>query len=1020
MRYIFFQNNYRVLLFSLLIPFIFSDYVSSQSATEIKSELSKMGLTVDDAKKIAKDSGLLNNSTTSINKQNDSKSNASTDNLLDNISKKIESNETVNSISTELTTPEKETNLAEIEEGDNQTDETLNNQISQNVDQTSQYFGYNVFFNDPETFQNSFSEAIDPNYVIGPGDEVVIMLWGDTELNNSYTVSSEGYLFIDNIGQVFVNGLKMSRLEKKLKKLLKKVYSSLNPKSGPATTFFDASLGSSVLRPLRIFCVGEISKPGAYSIKNSSTVFSSLYYFNGPTIDGSLREIKLIRNEKEIANIDFYDFLLYGKKNNDIQVLTDDIIFIPPRRKTVIVQGEINRPLIYELKKGEGLLSLIDIAGGLSATTDINIVQVERILPYGDRKPNGNDRVLIDVNLDDLLESKDDFSLSDRDIITFFEIGETVGNSVTINGSVNRTGNYGYFEDMLLSDLIEKANGLTNDAYFDKVDIIRLNETGEEEFLDVNLYKAVNGDTINNINLFPGDVVQIYSSLEMKYSTDVIIAGHVLSPGTKPFRDGMTVYDLIFLGGGFENELHLKNAYLDRADLIRTSTKDFTKSLINFDLKDVLDGNGIANLKLTMGDEIKLYSLTDIYGEENQSITIRGEIKNPGVYPLYESYKLYDFIFLAGGFQDQQFEKNIFKERVDIIRLNENRIDKDIISINLNSILDDTSSANNIPIKNGDILTFYSQVDIFDIEPVEISGIVNDPGSYELKKNMTLKDLIFEAGGLSEKNNRFLVEISRVTQGDKLDSFSKVESFEIDNYFNVVGNSSSKNNKFIDNSNNIFLRPYDFISIRPNPFFSKQHKINVLGLVFYPGEYALQSPHEKVSDILKRAGGLRADAYPRASKFKRDGVEINLSFEQLIKNPRSRYNFTLVDGDTITIGSKTNTIFIEGSINSPGAYQFIRGSRIADYIDLAGGLTKQASKYSSYITYPDGKSKPIKFLSRSPRVLDGSTIYIGTEEELERFSATEYVTNLTSIWADLTQAYIMVMLLANNTSNASN
>jgi len=1003
----------------LLILFYLLNSLFSQSASEIKNELRKVGLTVEEAKSIARDSGLLDNDIPSNNSQDGSKLNLSNDKLLENISEKIELDQTLNSNSDNVSSNLAEFDMIEPETVDNLNGQLFDNQNNQN-DIDSNYFGYNVFFNDPEIFQNSFSEAIDPNYVIGPGDEVVIMLWGDTELNNSYTVSSEGYLFIDNIGQVFVNGLKMSLLEKKLKKLLKKVYSSLDPKSGPATTFFDASLGSSVLRPLRIFCVGEISKPGAYSIKNSSTVFTSLYYFNGPTIEGSLREIKLIRNEKEIANIDFYDFLLYGKKNNDVQVLTDDIVFIPPRGKTVTVKGEINRPLIYELKMDEGLISLIDIAGGLSASTDINIVQIERILPYKERKPNGVDRILMDVNLDDLLESEDDFSLSDRDIITFFKIGETVGNSVTINGAVNRPGSYGYFDSMLLSDLIEKADGLTTYAYYDKVDIVRLTETGEEEFLDVNLYKALNGDILNNINLFSGDVVQIFSSLEMKYSTDVIISGHVLSPGTKPFRDGMTVYDLIFLGGGFENELHFKNAFLDRADLIRTSNKDFTKSLTKFNLKDVLDGNGIANLKLIMGDEIKLYSLNDIYGEENQSITIRGEIKNPGVYPLYKNYKLYDFIFLAGGFQDKQFEKNIFKERVDIIRIAENGIDKDLISINLNSILNDTSSVDNINLKNGDILTFYSRTDILIDEPIEISGIVNNPGVYELKNKMTLKDLIFEAGGLTQQNSRFLVEVSRVQSSGRIDSYSSVESYEIDNYFNIIGNSIAKNNEFIDNSNNILLKAYDFISIRPNPFFAKQHKVNVLGLVYYPGEYALQSPNEKVSDILYRAGGLRADAYPRASTFIRDGVEINLSFEQLIKNPRSRYNFSLVDGDTITIGSKTNTIFIEGAINSPGAYQFIKNSRLNDYIELAGGFTKQASKFSSYISYPDGKSKPIKFLRRSPKVLDGSTIYIGTKEEVEKFSATEYVTNLTSIWADLTQAYFMIMLLANSSDNSIN
>ena len=994
--------------------------VFAQSASEIKNELRKIGLSVDEAKKIAKDSGLLDNSNSSNSTQKTSKSNLSNDRVLEDISKKTELNQTINSNSVEISPVEEKSNIFEPLLTDKQNPNIADYQNNQNDKVNKEYFGYNVFFNDPEIFQNSFSEAIDPNYIIGPGDEVVIMLWGDTELNNSYTVSSEGYLFIDNIGQVFVNGLKMSLLEKKLKKLLKKVYSSLDPKSGLATTFFDASLGSSVLRPLRIFCVGEISKPGAYSIKNSSTVFSSLYYFNGPTIEGSLREIKLIRDEKEIANIDFYDFLLYGKKNNDVQILTDDIVFIPPRGKTVTVNGEINRPLIYELKNDEGLISLIDIAGGLNASTDINIVQVERILPYKDRKPNGVDRVLMDVNLDDLLESEEDFSLSDRDIITFFKIGETVGNSVTINGAVNREGSYGYFDGMLLTDLIEKADGLTTDAYFEKVDIVRLTENAEEEFLDVNLYKAMDGDIINNINLFSGDVVQIYSSLEMKYSTDVIISGHVLSPGTKPFRDGMTVYDLIFLGGGFENELHLKNAFLDRADLIRTSNKDFTKSLIKFNLKDVLDGSGIANFKLIMGDEIKLYSLNDVYGDENQFITIKGEIKNPGVYPLYKSYKLYDYVFLAGGFQDKKFEKNIFKERVDIIRIAENGIDKHIISIKLSSILDDTSSVNNMLLKNNDILTFYSRLDILTEESVEISGIVNNPGTYELKNNMSLKDLIFEAGGLSEKNNRFLVEISRVELDNKSNSYSKIESYDIDKSFNIIGNPNSKNNEFIDGSNNISLMPYDFIVIRPNPFFSKQHKVTVLGLVYYPGDYALKGPEEKVSDILNRAGGLRSEAYPRASTFSRDGVKINLSFERIIKNPRSRFNFNLIDGDTVTIGSKTNTIFIEGAINSPGAYQFIKGSRLDDYIELAGGLTQQSSKYASYISYPDGKSRPVKFLLPSPKVVDGSTIYIGTKEEVEKFSATEYVTNLTTIWADLTQAYLMLVLLANNSSPNNN
>ena len=959
----FYRNRNIFALFLSIVLFLFN-FPFSQSANQIKNELRKVGLSVDEAKKIATDTGLLEKDGNSNFKDDNSNLNLNKENLINDLSQKALLEKNVNGQPNSDVVEDEGLN----DESENQGDSKLQviSNVSTNVSTNDfiDYFGYNIFYNDPEVFQNSFSDAIDPNYVVGPGDEVVIMLWGDTELNNSYTVSSEGYLFIEDIGQVFVNGLKMALLEKKLIKLLNKVYASLGPENGPATTFFDASLGSSVLRPLRIFCVGEIDKPGAYSVKNSSTVFTSLYYFNGPTIEGSLREIKLIRNEKEIANIDFYDFLLYGKKNNDIQIINDDIIFIPPRGKTVNVKGEINRPLIYELKKDEGLISLVKIAGGLSATTDINIVQVERILPFKKRRPNGVDRILIDVKLDELLAGEDDFLLNDRDIITFFKIGETVGNSITINGSVNRPGNYGYFNGMLLTDLIQKADGLTANAYYDKADIVRLNNNLEEEHLDVNLFRAMNGNPLDNIKLLSGDVVQIYSSLQMKHSTDVSISGYVLSPGIKPYRLGMTIYDLIFLGGGFENELHLKNAFLDRGDLIRLSEKDFTKELINFSLEDVLSGEGMATYELKMGDEIKLYSLDDIYGTNENIVTITGQIKNPGIYPLYKNYKLYDYIFLAGGFLDKEFDKSIYKDRADIIRNIDFGKNKNLITIDLKSILDDSSSIDNIYLKSGDLIRFYSKLDIYIDDLVEISGVVNNPGKYELKNKMNFKDLMFEAGGLKENGSQFIVEISRIVNNQENDKFSIIKSFKIDKSFNLIS-SDDLNEKFIDKFKNIVLKPYDYIVVRPNLYFSKQHKVSLSGLVYYPGIYALSGPNDKVSDIIKRAGGLRPEAYPKSSAFIRSGTKINLSFEELIKNPRSKYNFDLVDADSIIIGSKSNTISIVGAVNAPGSYQFIKGSRLRNYIELAGGYTREASKYSSYLTYPDGKSKQIKFLRSS-------------------------------------------------------
>ena len=182
------------------------------------------------------------------------------------------------------------------------------------------YFGYDVFKRDPELFQASISESVDPNYTIGPGDEIILMLWGEIEINEKHLIEKDGYLFIPNIGQVFVNGLTLTKLENKLFKLLKRVHSSLEPDSGQPTSFLDVSLGSLVLRPIRIFVLGEIDQPGAYSVKPSTSLFTSLYYFNGPSLDGSLRNISLIRKGKKITSIDFYDLLLKGEKINDVRL----------------------------------------------------------------------------------------------------------------------------------------------------------------------------------------------------------------------------------------------------------------------------------------------------------------------------------------------------------------------------------------------------------------------------------------------------------------------------------------------------------------------------------------------------------------------------------------------------------------------------------------------------------------------------------------------------------------------------
>ena len=331
---------------------------SNISNKEIESILNQSGLSIDEAKSM-----LENQSGLKIGSKIDK--NVVPEFDSDDREKTMQQIKEAEKLESSLNDSEK------TEDGKNSNDDKINESdyeklseeiiLSEEVNEL-EYFGYNTFLGNPENFQNSSNFSVDPTYLIGPGDEIIVMLWGETELNKSYTVTKDGYLFFENIGQVFVNGLNLEKLENKLFRIFKKAYASLDPASGSATTFFDISMGSLVLRPVRVFAMGEVEQPGAYNVKSSASLFTSLYYFNGPTTRGSLRNIKLFRKDKEIGSIDFYDYLLRGRKNNDSFLKRDDVIFIPQRGKTISVFGEINRPGIYELKDGEGLIELIEIA----------------------------------------------------------------------------------------------------------------------------------------------------------------------------------------------------------------------------------------------------------------------------------------------------------------------------------------------------------------------------------------------------------------------------------------------------------------------------------------------------------------------------------------------------------------------------------------------------------------------------------------------------------------------------------
>ena len=779
---------------------------------------------------------------------------------------------------------------------------------SQSTQSTPSYFGYDIFSRDPALFQAASVGVVDPDYLIGPGDEIIIMLWGETQFRQVFTVDREGFVFIPEIGQVFVNGLNLNLLESKLFRVFSQSYASLNPQGRTPTTFLDVSLGN--LRPLRIQVLGEVAQPGAYTVSPSATLFSALYYFNGPTTLGSLRDIQLIRGGKKVVSIDFYDYLLTGKKPKDQKLQLDDVIFIPRRLKTVTIKGEINRAGIYELKSNEHLADLIKIAGDLPITAYMNRAQIDRIVPFQDRAQLGMDRMYKDVSLEEVLDSDNDFLLQDGDNINIFSVLDLRRNVVDIRGAVTRPGSYELVTSLTISELINKADGLLGDAYLERVDVVRMNQDFSEELIKLNLKQALERDIENDI-----------------------------------FLQGL--------------------------------------------------------------DRVRVYGVTEMVS--NNYVSIVGHVKRPGRFLLQENLTLYDLIFKAGGFLDEEYKNRTYLERGDLIRLNNDGITAEIKKFNLGKVLESPESSENFNLQPDDIIRIYEK-DIFIYNKyISINGVVRRPGKYKLKENMSLKDLILESGGFSDNTYRYKVEVARVDPfNNNIEKFSEIVIMAMDNNM-FLSDYETKGDLL--GSDNYYLKPYDLISIRRDPYFRFQKKLEITGEVMYPGSYAILNSSEQVTDIIQRAGGLTYNAYPDASEYIRDNKMIKIPLGKILKNPNSKRNFVVQDGDKINIVPYSNLVTIVGEVNSPGVRKFMPGKRLRYYIKQSGGLSPNAENKNIWIEYPDGDSKRYKHWSLiSNKVSDGAVIIIGKKEEQEPFDYTDYAKELTSIIANFAQVVSIIFL----------
>ncbi len=402
--------------------------------------------------------------------------------------------------------------------------------------QESKIFGYEVFHNNSISFSPNINMATPKDYVVGPGDELIVQVYGIAQASFNLYVNSEGKVVIPNVGVVHVGSLSIDAVKTLLTQKIGTRYAGLQG-SNPSS-FLMLTVGN--IRTIKINIVGDVKTPGAYELPSFTTIFNALYAAGGPSINGSFREVQLFRGGKQIANNDLYEFLLKGKTDKNVRLEDNDVLLIPKYNKRVELVGEVRRNLFFELKGKETVENLIEMAGGFTESAYKKMVTIQRI--------NGVNKSIINVTDKEQATTV----LEDGDFIAIGKILTNYKNRIQILGSVNRTGDYELQANMKVADLIELAGGLKADAFYKRAILYRTNNELQQESINIDLSKAIEKETTNNIALHKEDLLVIASIYDIKENYFVTLQGEVNQTGVFPYTKGMTIGELILKANGFK------------------------------------------------------------------------------------------------------------------------------------------------------------------------------------------------------------------------------------------------------------------------------------------------------------------------------------------------------------------------------------------------------------------------------------------------------------------------------------
>lgn len=694
-----------------------------------------------------------------------------------------------------------------------------------------QVFGSEIFDNEDMSFEPNVSIATPHNYILGVNDQLVIDVFGVSDITKKLKITTEGDIRFPNLGPIQVAGLTVEDARLRIKRALTKIYPGIT--TGKVAV--QVSLGQ--IRSITVTLLGEVRRPGNYTVSALATLMNALYASGGPNDIGSFRNIELVRGGKTVTVFDLYNLLLRGDLGNNVLLQDGDVIRIAPYTKRVALKGAVKKPAIFDMKPGENAGNLLQYAGGFSDLAFRDLVRVTRI------------------------------GAAHKEIITLKQ------------------------------------------------------------------------DQLNGFELVSGDTLTV-DTLANIYSDRVMVTGSVYHPGTYGIQQIHTLRDLMLAVKPREQ------AYFERA-VIRRYLPDFTPSLINFSIRDVLSGK--FNLDLVREDSVHIYEQNEL--KQKYSVYINGEVNTPGTYDFYEGMTVQDLVLMAGGFKD-----GAAQQKIEVSRRLRSSDDK-------------------------------------------------DTAAYSLIKEIAL------GGGASDKPTDFS------------------------------------------------LSPFDIISVRRAPGYKEQINVTVEGEILYPGRYTLASGHERISDIIQRAGGLRINAFPQGAilvrktfvgitdadatlvntkanlinqpggagnsgvgaavdsglvkKLENQQKPVGIRLWQALQHPGSVDDIFLEEGDILKVPKAIQTIQTFGTVNAPRQIIYRDGIGFKEAVRESGGFALGASRRHSYVVYANGEVRSTRnflFFHSYPDIKPGAEIYV-PQRRTSRMSTGETIGLVSSITSMLGLAVVLINTL---------